>query len=323
MPAGENSLREIMDEGTVSWLIEDKHWLRYSVNTQLLGLPGEPYEAIAEREIAAIVTRLKDGMVGLPALKTGKVLYTSTGNAFWDLFFLADVGLTIPDLGLEREVEGVFDLQQEDGSFVLQNGMRPRFHCISAILLSSLAKMGYQDDSRVERFIELVLESQRVDSGWHCALNRARGGKFESTESCPMDNLNVLMLLSHSERFRNDPRMNGAIDLLLDHWVRRAEPWRPYGFGIGTQFTRLRYPEVKYGILRVLDVLSLFPYATKRPEFQHMLDYVIARSTGGRYFAESISRSYANFDFGQTRTASRWITFIVNRIQVRSGQGLN
>jgi len=50
---------------------------------------------------------------------------------------------------------------------------------------------------------------------------------------------------------------------------------------------------------------------------------VIARSTGGRYFAESISRSYANFDFGQTRNASRWITFIVNSIQVRSGQGLN
>ena len=29
--------------------------------------------------------------VGISALKTGKVSYTSTGNAFWDLFFLSDI----------------------------------------------------------------------------------------------------------------------------------------------------------------------------------------------------------------------------------------
>ncbi|MDW5562945.1 MAG: hypothetical protein SA339_06925 [Methanomassiliicoccus sp.] len=306
-----------MDEEVAKWLIEGEYWMRHAFEKQLLGLPGRPAEAIREQGIAAVIKRLKDDKVGLQGLKTGQVPYTSTGNAFWDLYFLADIGLTIHDLGLEREVEEILNLQREDGSFVFQNNMKPRYYCISAILLSSLARMGYKNDPRLKKFVELLLKDQRLDGGWHCAMNRARGEKLESTESCPMDNLNILMLLGQYDKFRDDPQMNGAIDLILDHWARRAEPWRPYGFGIGTQFTKLRYPEVKYGILRVLDALSLFPHATKNPRFQDMLDNVIAKSKGGRYYAESVSRSYTDFDFGQTRTPSRWITFVVKRTQDR------
>jgi hypothetical protein len=127
-----------------------------------------------------------------------------------------------------------------------------------------------------------------------------------------MDNLNVLMLLGQYEEFRTDPRFNGAIDLLLSHWSRRKEPWRPYGYGMGSDFSKLRYPAVKYGILRVLDVLSLYPHAVQSMDFKDMLNFVLKKSKNGRYFAESVSRSYAEFDFGQTKEPSRWITFLVN-----------
>ena len=79
----------------------------------------------------------------------------------------------------------------------------------------------------------------------------------------------------------------------------------------------MRSRDARVGILRVLDVLSLFPYAAGRRGFQSMLDFVIQKSSDGRYYAESVHPAYAEFDFGQTQEPSRWLTFLVNRIQKR------
>ena len=132
-----------------------------------------------------------------------------------------------------------------------------------------------------------------------------------------MDNLNILMLLGQYEKYRRDSRFNGGIDLLLKHWERREQKWRLSLFGIGRRFMSLEYPAVKYGILRVLDVLSLFPYAVESEGFKSMLDFVHKKSSNGKYFAESIVESYAEFDFGQRKEPSRWITFLINRIEKR------
>ena len=278
---------------------------------------AEPSLAAADPKIQVVINRLKDPSVGISSLKSGKAAYSSTGNTFWDLFFLSDIGLSVEDIHIQDEVKNIFGLQQEDGTFILQDGTKSGYFCIPTIILSSLVKMGCDNDPHILRFIEKIFETQRLDGGWHCALNRATGKKLQDSESCPMDNLNVLMLLSQYDAYRNDTRLNGAIDLLLTHWKKRMEPWRPYGFGIGNDFLKLKYPAVKYGILRVLDVLSLYPYAIKSTEFNEMFEFVMKKITDGRFFAESVSRSYSEFDFGQKKIPSRWITFLIYRIQKR------
>jgi hypothetical protein len=80
---------------------------------------------------------------------------------------------------------------------------------------------------------------------------------------------------------------------------------------------RLEYPAVKYGILRVLDALSLYPYALKNEIFADMLHFVRQKSNNGKYSAESVHEAYADFDFGQLAEPSRWITFLINRIEQR------
>ena len=70
----------------------------------------------------------------------------------------------------------------------------------------------------------------------------------------------------------------------------------------------------KYGILRVLDVLSLFPYACQSDVFFKMLDFVKQKAVNGKYSAESVVKAYSKFDFGQKKSPSRWITFLVERI---------
>lgn len=309
-------------DDVLSWLMEGPPWIRYAVETQLLDRRRDPSDVLNDPDIKIVGDRLRSNSSGFPALGTGKLRYNSGGNVYWDLTFLADIGLSISQLGLEDEVEGLFDLQKDDGSFILQEGTRSSYLCIPSIILSSLARMGYAEDPRLVRFIDLALGQQRLDGGWHCAISRAKGNKLQDTESCPMDNQNLLLLFGQYVTLREENRMNGAVSLLLEHWARRDEHWRPYGFGIGSQFMKVRYPETKYGLLRVLEVLSLYPYAVERPEYREMLSALVKKSKGGRYSAESISRAYSKFDFGQVRAPSRWITFIVKRIIKRSNAEL-
>jgi hypothetical protein len=130
-----------------------------------------------------------------------------------------------------------------------------------------------------------------------------------------MEDMNILMLLGQYKDYRDSPRLNGAIDHLLSHW---EEGSNRCGFGVGKRFRSLQYPAVKYGILRVLDALSLFPYAMESNTFTKMLDFVRAKAVGGKYTAEAVDPAYGEFDFGQQKEPSRWLTFLINRIEKRT-----
>jgi len=297
----------ILEKKVLDWLLAGPAWFRYAVETQLLDTTSDVAPVLRDPAVRKIVERLRGDDAGIPALKSGRVHYTETGKAYWDLFFLADVGLSVEDLGLEREAEGIFRFQSADGSFTIPLNVCDNYFCMSAILISSLAKMGYRDDPRILKYIRLVMNSRTSRDGWNC---------YDSPEidACPMDNLNILMLLGQYRQYRQSPDLKGAIDLLLEHWRVRANL---HGFGVGRRFMSLQYPAVKYGILRVLDVLSMFPYAVAHPDFQSMLEYAHNKAADGRYFADAFDSVYAGYDFAQDKEPSRWITFLMGRIDKR------
>jgi hypothetical protein len=94
-----------MTEAVIKWLSESSPWLKYTVETQLLDLKSDATLVVKDKSIGTVINRLKDNTVGIPALKTGKLVYTRTGNAFWDLYFLADIGLSAKDIGIEKEID--------------------------------------------------------------------------------------------------------------------------------------------------------------------------------------------------------------------------
>jgi hypothetical protein len=309
-----------MKSEIINWLLEGPAWIRYATQLQLLGTKGELKPVLDDSGIKRIVQHLKNPEVGFPALHSHKITCDQEATVFWDLFFLADVGLTAHDLNLEKDLEDIFSRQEQNGGFILEARTLTDYFCVSGIILSSMARMGYHDDQRMLKYIGFMLDLQRPDGGWHCTEELATGNKPVEGISCPMDDLNALMLLSQYDKYRKDNRLNGAINMLLEHWERREENWRVDDFSIGKRFKALQYPATKYGILRVLDVLSFFPYAVRSRGFLSMLDYVHQKSSDGRYFAEPGDASYAEYDFGQDKEPSRWITFLVNRIEKRTGE---
>jgi hypothetical protein len=298
-----------LDKKVLDWLLEGPAWLKYAAELQLLDDKPDVKPALQDKSIQKIVNRLKSQTTGIPAIKSGLVHYTETGKAYWDLFFLADIGFTIGDLKLKNEAEEIFRYQARDGTFTIPPNVKDNYFCMSAILISSLAKMDYHDDSRVIKFIRATMGSQMPGGGWDCY-----GENFSPEGSCPMDDMNILMLLGQYLDYRENPKLNKAIEHLLKHWEAGTNI---YGFGVGKRFRSLQYPAVKYGILRVLDALSFFPYAVKSQGFRNMLDFIHAKAVNGCYYAETADMAFIDFDFSQSKAPSRWITFLVNRIDKR------
>ncbi|MFC1481928.1 hypothetical protein ACFL6E_06765 [Candidatus Neomarinimicrobiota bacterium] len=304
-----------MQSEITKWMDEGPGWLKYAVDTQLLGNEIGPGPALNDTAIQSLLATIRCKEQGFESLINGTVSYT--GQLYWYLFFLADIGLTSDQLNLESEFQTVLHLEDNTHRFLISKEMKPNYFCISSILLTAMVKMSASVKDSLQPHLNTIMNTQRLDGGWHCAKSRGIGQKQEKSVSCLMDNLNILMLFAEYEEYVTEPKLNGAIDLILEHWYRQEEKWRPYGFGIGSEFKKLRYPAFKYGILRVLDVLSMYPYAQARSEFKGMLKYVQQRADSGKYFAGSVAKMFAGFDFAQKIVPSRWITFIITRIERR------
>jgi hypothetical protein len=308
-----------LDRKVIEWLLEGPAWLKYAVELQLLDARPDIGPVLNDPVIQEIVERLKDQRRGIPAIDSGNLNSDEYENPYWDLFFLADLGLTAADLSLNREIDGFLDSQSHKGTFITEFGMEPTYYCKSAILLSSIARVGYENDPHVQKFIQLLVSSQRLDGGWYCNPNHDAGAGLQHEPSCPQDNLNILLLLGQYEEYRSGTKFNGAFDLLLKHWEMRNTGQQIVYFGVGRRYQALRYPATKYGILRVLDAVSLFPSALRKTSFHSMLEFVHRKAVNGKYSAEMPS-SYT--DLEPAGQPSRLLTFIINRIDKRAEKSL-
>ena len=84
---------------------------------------------------------------------------------------------------------------------------------------------------------------------------------------------------------------------------------------MGTDFKKLKAPLIWYDILHVTDVLSQFSWVQKDERFLEMIDILKMKfNEHGKCTAESVWRAWKEWDFGQKREPSKWITMLVYRI---------
>ncbi|MCR4394036.1 MAG: hypothetical protein NUV31_06685, partial [Dehalococcoidales bacterium] len=234
-----------MSENVIEWLLAGPAWIRYAVEKEIFNEKPNIKQAINDLQILEIINRLRDSRKGIPNIGLGYWDSDEYLNPYWDLYFLSDLGFEAEELGLHKLIEGFLATQAREGYFITEPGMKPRYFCKSAIILSSISFMSFRDSPEVQKYVQLVLSSQRLDGGWYCNPDHDIGNDLQYEYSCPQDNLNILRLLGQYPEFREDNRFNGAIDLLLRHWELRDTGIRIVYFGTGHRYRSLHYPATR------------------------------------------------------------------------------
>lgn len=310
------------------WLLEGPPWVEYNTRRELMHQSDTAAEVIAARQamindpqIQKIVSDLQEWP--WKALNNHK----SASHPIHMLTFLTDLGLNIEDPGMEHLISLLLEHQSAEGPFQTLMNIPKAFGgsgtdqyswilCDAPLLCYSLAKLGLQEDPRVLRAIQYLIDLVR-ENGWPCAASQEVGkfhGPGKRGDPCPFANLIMLKTLALFPQYHTNQACYYGIDCLLDLWENSLKK-SFFLFRMGTDFRKLKAPLVWFDILHVLDVLSQFEYARQDNRFQEMFTIAISKQNDqGRYTPESIWTVWKGCDFGQKREPSRWITFLMRRI---------
>ena len=316
----------------VQWLLEGPPWVGYRTRLDLLGQAEDDSQVVMARrgmlsdpQVQTLVTELG----GWP----GSVLssHKSAGHSLHKLVFLADLGLKVDDPGMGIVVDRILEHRSAEGPLQVLMNIPRHFGgsgldewtwalCDAPLLIYALSKFGFGDHAQVRMAAE-YLESLVRDNGWPCAVSKEMGrfrGPGRKDDPCPYANLVMLKALSQSPEGCDSPASRAGAETLLALWRESAER-HPYLFYMGTDFRKLKAPLIWYDILHLVDVLAGFPWLRNDPRLHEMVEVVRAKADAQeRFAAESVWSAWKDWEFGQKREPSRWVTLVARRASCKA-----
>jgi len=312
-------------------LLHGPAWVRYSARIELLGEdPGSATALRDYREMAedSGIRILLAELAGWPggALKR----HNDAGHLLHKLCFLVDIGLKadVPEI---RGVLGrIAERRSAEGPFQIILNISEHYGgtgqdtwvwmlCDAPLLLYALHEFGYNNILAARRGVE-ALVALNSGAGWPCASCPEMGkfrGPGRKDDPCPQATLLMLKLLARFDEYRDSPQARNGAEALLSLWERRREK-RPYLFGMGTDFCKLKAPLIWYDILHVMDVLSQFHWLLGDDRLLEMAGILSGKPAPESFFTpESVYKAWSGWEFGQKKAPSLWVTFLVERILKR------
>jgi hypothetical protein len=315
----------------VDWLLQGPAWIRYRTRVELLGekesssaVASERKEILRDHQIAGLVHSLRS-WPGSP-IKNHK----QADLLSYKLSFLAEAGVRRGDPGIDGIVRKILSQTPADGIPRLPILIPKAFGgsgkvenswvlCDAPVVLHSLARMGYRDEPKIRKGMETLAKLAR-ENGWPCAAAPARGrfrGPGRKEDPCPLANLLMLKLLTEERTIAKSAAARSGLEGALTLWASRKKR-KPYLFGMGTDFGKLKAPFVWYDLLHALEILSRYGAARKDARFKQMVRLLESKAdSGGRFRPESVWMAWKEWEFGNKKEPSRWITLLAHGILQR------
>jgi hypothetical protein len=311
----------------IDWLLEGESWIEYRARLDLLGqserdshVKSARKSMLADTQVQNLLTELS----GWPGTVVSS--HKSASQPFHRLTFIADLGLTVNDPGVDTIVAHILEHQSTEGPFQLPMNIPTHFGGTgqdqwawalfdAPLIVYALAKFGLRNEPAIQAAIG-YLSGLLSDNGWPCAVSKELGkfrGPGRKDDPCPFANLAMLKALSEIGGLRDSPACHTGADTLLDLWSKSTTQ-HPYMFYMGTDFRKLKVPFVWYDLMHVLDVLSRFSWLKKDTRLLEMLEILKSKADQqGRFTLESIWTAWKDWEFGQKREPSRWLTLLAWR----------
>ena len=313
----------------VNWLLEGPGWVSYRARADLLGeskekLLPEWKRVAADRELQALVQQTSEWP--WPKLSSHK----SASHPIHKLAFLADLGFDTREKKLAQLATSILDRGSEEGALRVIVNVSKSYGgsgqdtwawalCDAPLTAYSLIRMGMGEEERVRAAVEHLVSLVR-DNGWPCAVSKEMGrfrGPGGKNDPCPYANLVMLKLLAQLPRYRTGSEARIGVEILLSLWDKSQER-HPYMFYMGTDFRKLKAPFIWYDIMHVAEVLSQFPYALKDERMKDMISVIRRKGDArGQFTPESVWTDWRNWEFGQKKVPSRWLTLCAHRVLAR------
>lgn len=317
----------------VDWILaSDEPGARWLTLTAVLGLPADDAAVTAARSAAVADPGVRELLARLPDWEADNDVSGHDRPLYAPnlLGLLADMGVTADDdPRVERLLEAMLSHQDEQGRFQSFGRLRsetPGWHsllCDDHAIAEALLRFGRGEDPRVSRsLVRAAADLADLDQGraWPCRADPALGfrGPGRRNDFCPMVTLQALRAFSY---LAEEDRPGWLLDVArvsLRAWSERGTE-KPYLFGHGRQFKRVKWPATWYNALSVLDAVGRYPGLwagpVARPEDARaiaeltacLIAYNVDPATG-RVTPHSCYQGFEDFSFGRKKQPSPYAT---------------
>jgi len=317
-----------------NWLLNGFPWVKYNTLIHLHRKSENTPEIESLREFiieSAKIKAITDELENWPGPPLKR--HNDSSHLIHKLAFISDIGLKSSDAPIDKIIEKILVNQSDEGPFYILSNINPRyggsgedefvwFLCDAPLVIYALARFGLSEDKNISKAIHSLVSYVR-ENGWPCTVSKELGkfrGPGRKDDPCPYATLLMIKALSQFPNYYDSKEVKLGIESLLNLWEER-KVHRPYLFAMGTDFLKLKAPLIWYDILHILDVLSNFPYLRNDPRVIEMIEIVKLKETNdGRYIPESVFRPWKEWDFGQKKLPSEWLSFLVYRVLFRFGR---
>jgi hypothetical protein len=233
---------------------------------------------------------------------TGKnVEYGAYATTHFVLSYLSELGLDRKHPLVCKAAERYLNLLSEDGDW--WNHMS----CLYAYNIRTYVRFGYLGDTRLEKAISLLLNTDRFDGGYLCDMH-ANKRKTKNTKSCYRGAVKALLAFSELPQYWNHERCeklvhyflsrNGIYNSKRDDFVVKDVQVTSYPilWSANTYEVLLALSKMGYGAHQALKPAWKTLESKKHPTGKYMLDWTPAQSP---------------FKVGKRNEVNDWISFYV------------
>lgn len=310
-------------------LARSEDWLKYAVRFTLCGEPKD--ELLACKDAALADVRIGSCLQNIRNFH-GTVI-TNHKNPYLpihQLLFLLDLGFDTGVPEIAKAVDEILSHRDESGVYQSVSNIPKHFGgsgedafgwslCDAPLLLLALFKADVEFETFIRPGLEYLLSLSR-ENGFPCAVSPELGrfrGPGRADDCCPYATLIMADLLSGLPEYRDSSAAVSAVNTLLNLW-ENSRSKHPYVFYMGTDFRKLKAPSHWYDIVSVANVLSKFQFIRSDPRFLEMIAIIKSKQDAEGFFTpESVYQKYKDWDFGQKKQPSPYLTFQCLRILQR------
>ncbi len=136
------------------------------------------------------------------------VEYGSFGTTHFCLAYCAELGLDRNHPPIRKAAERYLGLQKEDGDWWRH------LACLYAYNIRTFILLGYRGDERVQKAIQMMLDTERPDGGFLCDVHEKVRGK--RPKSCIRGSVKALLAFSELPEYWNHGRCKALADYFLN-----------------------------------------------------------------------------------------------------------
>jgi hypothetical protein len=304
----------LLSKEGIDWLLEvEDPSVRYRTLTEILDKSSRDIEVLESRKqivgsisVKSIFAKMHpNGYWFQKNPRSGEilgdgVLYGAFGTTHFVLSYLAELGLDKNHPLVRRAALRYLGLQRSDGDFY------GHFSCLLGFNIRTFVILGFNEDVRVQKSIDLLLITPRADGGYLCDMHEGKY-KTKQAKSCIRGSVKALLAFSYLPELWNHPRVIKLVNYFLHReGIFRTTNLREF---VNKDMQRNSFPITwRANVFEILLALSKMGYGRDKrlKRAWGVLDE--KRDVQGRYILDW-NPMQSPWKVGKRNQPNKWLTF--------------